>query len=219
MPYRGPGPDRPAAEQHFFQKVYFHRIGDKPAKDAYVLGQDFPKVAEIFLDNRFNANHVLVTVANGDGGEYAHYLIAPDGSTRQVTHFEDKVVAAVIGPDDQLYLVSRKDAPRGKLLKLDLAEPSLERARLIMPESQYVIQPGGEFGGEPVVVTSRALYVREVDARRPPDGVPGCAGAGHDARQHAQEPIASSKGGAVERERAAPLQDEHARINKNRRAR
>jgi len=32
-----------------------------------------------------------------------------------------------------------------------------------MPESQYVIQPGGEFGGEPVVVTSRALYVREVD--------------------------------------------------------
>jgi len=37
-----------------------------------------------------------------------------------VTHFEDKVVAAVIGPDDQLYLVSRKDAPRGKLLKLDL---------------------------------------------------------------------------------------------------
>ena len=160
---RYPGRDRPAAEQHFFQKVYFHRIGDKPAKDAYVLGQDFPKVAEIFLDNRFNANHVLVTVANGDGGEYAHYLIAPDGSTRQVTHFEDKVVAAVIGPDDQLYLVSRKDAPRGKLLKLDLAEPSLERARLIMPESQYVIQPGGEFGGEPVVVTSRALYVREVD--------------------------------------------------------
>jgi len=35
----------------------------------------------------------------------------------------------VIGPDDQLYLVSRKDAQRGKLLKLDLAEPSLERAR------------------------------------------------------------------------------------------
>jgi prolyl oligopeptidase len=160
---RYPGPDRPAAEQHFFQKLYFHRLGDKPSKDTYALGQDFPKVAEIFLDNRFNAKYVLVTVANGDGGEFEHYVISPDGSARQITHFEDKVVAAVIGPDDQLYLVSRKDAPRGKLLKLDLADLKLEHARLIVPESQYVMQPGGEFGGEPVVVTAKALYVRELD--------------------------------------------------------
>ena len=160
---RYPGPERPAAEQHFFQKVYFHRIGDKPSKDTYVLGQDFPQVAEIFLDNRFNAKQTLVTVANGDGGEFAHYLISPDGGARQVTHFEDKVVAAVIGPDDQLYLVSRKDAPRGKLLKLDVADAKLEHARLIVPESQYVMQPGGAVGGEPVAVTAKLLYVRELD--------------------------------------------------------
>ncbi len=160
---RYPGPDRPASEQHFFQKVYFHRIGDKPAKDALVLGQDFPKVAEVALDNRFNPKVVLVTVANGDGGEYAHYVLARDGTPHQVTRFEDKVVGAAIGPDDQLYLVSRKDAPRGKLMKLDLADPKLEQARLIVPESKYVLQPGGEFGGEPVVVTAKALFVRELD--------------------------------------------------------
>jgi prolyl oligopeptidase len=160
---RFPGPDRPADEQHFFQKLYFHRIGDKPSKDTYVLGQDFPKVAEIALDNRFNPKYVLVTVANGDGGEFAHYVIKPDGSVHQVTHFEDKVVGAVIGPDDWLYLVSRKDAPRGKLLKLDLAEPTLDHARMIVPESEHVIQQGGEFGGEPVVVTAKSLYVRELD--------------------------------------------------------
>jgi prolyl oligopeptidase len=160
---RYPGPERPAAEQHFFQKVYFHRIGDKPGKDTYVLGQDFPQVAEIFLDNRFNAKYTLVTVANGDGGEFAHYVISPDSSARQVTHFEDKVVAAAIGPDDQLYLVSRKDAPRGKLLKLDLADPKLERARLIVPESQYVMLPSGEIAADPIVVTPKLLYVRELD--------------------------------------------------------
>ncbi len=44
---RYPGPQRPAAEQHFFQQIYFHRLGDDPAKDRYVLGKDFPKVAEI----------------------------------------------------------------------------------------------------------------------------------------------------------------------------
>ena len=60
----------------------------------------------------------MASVANGDGGEFAHYLIAPDGKITQVTRFEDKCIAAVAGPDDNLYLISRKDAPRGKLLRM-----------------------------------------------------------------------------------------------------
>jgi prolyl oligopeptidase len=160
---RYPGPDRPAEEQHFYQKVYFHKIGDKPSRDKVVLGQDFPKVAEIFLDNRFDTRFILVSVANGDGGEFSHYVMGTDGNARQVTRFEDQVVAATIGPDNCLYLVSRKDAPRGKLLKLDLADLDLQHARLIVPESDAVIQPGGEFGGESVVITDKLLYVRELD--------------------------------------------------------
>jgi len=160
---RYPGPDRPAAEQHFFQRIYFHAIGDKPARDAYVLGREFPNVAEIHLDNRFNAKYLLVTVANGDGGQFEHYVIGPDGRQHHVTRFQDQVVAAAIGPDNELYLVSRKGAPRGRLLKLDLDEPILERARLIVPESEYVMQQGGEFGGEPVVVTAKRLYLRELE--------------------------------------------------------
>jgi len=160
---RYPGTERPAAERHFFQKVYFHKIGERPAKDAYVLGQDFPKVAEIFLDNRFNPNVVLVAVANGDGGEFEHFVIGADGKARQVTHFEDQVVSAVVGSDDALYLVSHKDAPHGKLLKLYLSDLALEHARLIVAESEYAIQPGGEFSGEPVVVTAKRLYLRELD--------------------------------------------------------
>jgi prolyl oligopeptidase len=159
---RYPGPDRPASEQHFFQQVYFHRVGADPASDSYVLGREFPRLAEILMDNRFNPKWVVVSVANGDGGEFAHYLIAADGTTRQITHFSDKIVAAVAGPDGALYLVSRKDAPRGKILKLGVGESDLAHAALLVPESEAVIQGGGEFGGEPLVVTANALYVREL---------------------------------------------------------
>ena len=159
---RYPGPERPRDEQHFFQQVYFHRLGEDPAGDAYVVGRDFPKVAEISLDNRFDAELVVVSVANGDGGEFAHYLIEPKGMVRQITHFADRIVAATAGPDHALYLVSRKDAPRGKLLRLEPGAADLARAAVIVPESGAVIQGGGEFGGEPVVITPRALYVREI---------------------------------------------------------
>jgi prolyl oligopeptidase len=159
---RYPGPDRPIEDQHFYQQVYFHRIGEDPAKDVYVLGKDFPKVAEIVLANRRNPNLVMATVANGDGGEFAHYVIAPDNSSRQLTRFEDEVVAATIAADGSVYLVSHKDAPRGKLLTLSLDDPVLDHARLLVPESEAVIQPGGEFGGEPVVITAAAIYIREL---------------------------------------------------------
>jgi prolyl oligopeptidase len=159
---RYPGPERPPDEQHFFQQIFFHRLGEDPAKDAYVAGKDFPKVAEVSLDNRFDANTTVATVANGDGGEYAHYVIESNGKIRQITHFSDKIVAAIAGPDHAIYLVSRKDAPRGKLQRLEPGVSDLSRATVVVPESATVIQGGGEFGGEPVVITSRALYVREL---------------------------------------------------------
>jgi prolyl oligopeptidase len=159
---RYPGTERPAAERHFFQQIYFHRLGDDPAKDSYVLGKSFPKVAEIKLDSRFNPQLVIASVANGDGGEFAHYVIDAHGAVAQITRFEDKVVAAAAGADGALYLVSRQGAPRGKLLKLPPGVTDLSRALTLVPEGDGVMLATGEFGGEPLIVTSNALYLREL---------------------------------------------------------
>jgi prolyl oligopeptidase len=158
---RYPGPERPAQEQHFFQQVYFHVLGERPARDAYVIGKDFPKIAEISLDNAAHPSVLVVTVANGDGGEFAHYALTGQDHAVQLTRFEDKVVYATVGADDNVYLVSRQGAPRGRLLRLRLDDPVLAHAREIVPQSDAVIEGQGEFIGPPVVVTARALYVRE----------------------------------------------------------
>lgn len=158
---RYPGADEPAERRHFHEQVWFHRIGDDPAKDVYVLGKDFPRVAEIALDARPGAPAVVVSVANGDGGEFAHYLIQQDGSTRQLTRFEDKIVAVAMGPD-ALYLISRQGAPRGKLLKLGLDDPTLAKAVTLVPESDAALEPGGEFGAANITLTKHALYLREI---------------------------------------------------------
>ena len=158
---RYPGADEPAERHHFYQQIYYHRIGDDPAKDAYVLGKDFPKVAEIVLHAGRGTPTIVASVANGDGGEFAHYLIGEDGSTRRVTRFEDKVVGAALGPD-ALYLISRQGAPRGKLLKLPLDSLALDKAQTIVPESEASLEPGGEFGAASVTLTKRAIYLREI---------------------------------------------------------
>ena len=163
---RYPGPDAPADARHFDQQVYYHRLGTDPAHDTYVLGRGFPRIAEIQLSSAQNRNFVLVSVADGDGGRFEHFVIAPDGRITQITHFADAVVAGSIGPRDILYLLSHRAAPRGKLLALDLRATQgtldLAHARLLVPQDVGAMQGGGEFGGEAVVATGDALYVREL---------------------------------------------------------
>jgi len=156
------GPEAPADQQHFYQRLYYHHLGDDVTKDVLVVGKDFPKVAEIALDNSQDHQDLLVAVANGDGGEFAHYVIGRDGAVHQVTHFSDHVVAASMGPDGTLYLVSRDQAPRGKILTLAPGDFDLSHAKELIAQSDGVIEGGGEFGGSAVTVTDHALYLREI---------------------------------------------------------
>jgi len=114
-PHQG---ERPAADVDFYQQVWFHRLGAPVAEDQYSVGKDFPRIAEIGLEASEDGQWVLATVANGDGGDFAHYLCDASGRWEQLTHFEDGIKGAKFGRDGAIYLLSRKNAPRGKVLRL-----------------------------------------------------------------------------------------------------
>lgn len=98
-----------------FTQVYFHKLGTDPKRDSYVIGKEFPRIAEVQLHSSDDGRWLLVAVANGDGGQFAHYLMDSDGKWTQITRFDDAVVSVKFGMDQELYLLSRKDAPRGAL--------------------------------------------------------------------------------------------------------
>jgi len=129
------GNERPPEDANFYQQVYFHKLGTDCKQDAYVIGKDFPRIAEIQLVTSEDGRWLLAAVANGDGGEFAHYVMDSAGRWTQVTHFSDGIVAVKTGPDDALYLLSRKNAPRGQMLRLPLAHLDLTQAKVIVPQS------------------------------------------------------------------------------------
>jgi prolyl oligopeptidase len=133
------GDERPAEDRNFFQQVYFHRLGTDPANDRYVIGREFPRIAEIRLSSSPDGTHLLAAVANGDGGDFAHYLMDPHGRWKQVAGFNDGIQSVVFGPDKQLYLRSVNNAPHGKILTLPPANPVLAQATTLVPESDVVI--------------------------------------------------------------------------------
>ncbi len=137
--YPQPG-ERPDKDLSFFQQVYYHRLGTKIEEDRYVIGKEFPRIAEIQIDASDDGRYFLVAVANGDGGEFAHYLKGPDKNWTQITRHDDLIPTAKFGPDNALYLLSNKGTPRGKILYLPPGETDLEKASVLVDESNVTIK-------------------------------------------------------------------------------
>ena len=146
--------ERPDADLNFYQQIYFHKLGTPDADDRYSLGKEFPRIAEITLQSSRDGKYILATVANGDGGEFEHFLLGPDGTWKQITQFSDQIKLARLGRDNAIYLLSRADAPRGKILRLPLEVPELKNAAEIVPDGEAVI--------EQIVPSNDALYVGDL---------------------------------------------------------
>ena len=146
--------ERPEADLQFYQQVYFHQLGTPIEQDRYEIGKDFPRIAEIALESRRDGKYLLATVANGDGGDYAHYLLGPDHHWIQLTQFSDQVKTGVFGRDNALYLRSLENAPHGKILRMPLDTPELAKAKLVVPESEAVV--------EGYLASDSGLYVQDL---------------------------------------------------------
>src|SRR6266853_2863903 len=136
--------ERPKEDLDFYQQIYFHKMGAPVSADTYSIGKEFPRIAEILMRTSDDGRYVLAQVANGDGGEFAHYLMdftAERANTWiQVTHFIEKVSQAVFGKDHTLYLLYRNNAPRGKVLRVPLGKPVLANAETVVPQSEAAIE-------------------------------------------------------------------------------
>ncbi len=130
--------ERPPADMDFFQQVWFHKLGTKPEADTYAIGKDFPRIVEVELDTSPDGKLVLARAANGDGGQFAFYLRAPDGKWTQVSTYADKMTQGKFASDGSLLLLTNS-APRGKIVRLSPATAPLASAQVIVPESDVTI--------------------------------------------------------------------------------
>lgn len=147
--YPAPG-ERAAEDLAFYQQVFFHRLGTPVNTDRYEVGKEFPRIAEIQLESSPDHRWQLATVANGDGGEFAHFLRNPQGRWSQVTRFGEDVSQAAFGRDpsfiewprdNALYFLSHAGAPKGQLLRLplNLDGPRLSQAQPVIAEGKKAL--------------------------------------------------------------------------------
>ena len=131
------GNERAPEDANFYQQVYFHKLGTDPKQDAYCIGKEFPRIAEIQLHASDDGLWLLAAVANGDGGQFAHYLMDLDGRWTQLTPLKTEPISVKFSADPALYLLSRKDARRAaRILRLPLDQLDLAKAKVVSRRPQ-----------------------------------------------------------------------------------
>jgi prolyl oligopeptidase len=157
------GNERPAEDANFYQQVYFHKLGTDAKADRYVVGKEFPRIAEVQLRASRDGKWLLAAVANGDGGEFAHYVMDSSGRWTQITKFGDGVVLARFGAKDDLYLLTRRAAPRGKILRLGRVNAPLAEAKVVVEQSTGAGKEENDRASiEDFVVAGNNLYVTDI---------------------------------------------------------
>jgi prolyl oligopeptidase len=141
----------------FRQQVWFRELGGAPDHVDLAAGFADDRIAENKLSASPDGRWVMDRVQRGDGGEWQVFLRGQgaDGSWWQVAEIPDKCAQAVLGAD-ALYLLSRRDAPHGKVLRLPVTVgATVADAREIVPASDLVIQD--------LAVTRDTVWVVDID--------------------------------------------------------
>ena len=162
--YRSPG-QRPDGDVGFYQEVWYHPLGDSLAEDRRELAGVFAdnRIAEHFLDASPDGHWVMDRAQKGDGGQWQVFVRAQAGGDWWLAaDVSDKVTYAAFGPG-ALYLLSRLDAPHGKVLRLPLrAGATITHAAEVVPEADVTIEGGAL--ASPLAVTDRWLWLLDLDA-------------------------------------------------------
>jgi len=141
----------------FEQQVYFRELGG--ASDRVDLAGGFAdgRIAENFLSASADGRWVMDRVQKGDGGQWQVFLRSQsaDGVWWQVADIAEACVHAVFG-SDALYLLCRRDAPRGKVLRLPVSEG------VTVADAEQIVPPG-DLDIEDLAVTRDTVWVVDTD--------------------------------------------------------
>ena len=166
---RGPGDATGQAQ------VVFHRLGGAPSQDRIELSAGLPRLARLRLESSRDGRNVLAMVENGRGGDTSLYIKPSDangeGAWRRLATEQDGVRDAQFGDDDAVWVRAVANAPRGKVLRVPLAETrsgvAWDKAAVVAMPQEGAVQRFAVAGGTLYLAEglSGASRLRAVDVR------------------------------------------------------
>lgn len=131
------------------QRMYFHQLGTDQSEDPLIIERpDHPKWGfspAVTDDGRY------LVIQNWKGSEpksqvFVKDLRDPDAKIQELITGFDSEYDFIASLDDTLYFVTDHQAPRRRVIAVDVNQPQRDHWREVIPESKDVIQSASLFG-------------------------------------------------------------------------
>ncbi|HEY4057475.1 MAG TPA: prolyl oligopeptidase family serine peptidase [Kofleriaceae bacterium] len=151
------GSEKHADEADYWQQLWFHSM--KTGQDVPVLADELQKSEQITVQTDAKGN-VLANVQHGDSGPIRHYVrkAGAKGAFTLLADEKEKVALSVLGSQNDVWLVSRKDAPMGRVLHVNIGQP-ITAAKVVVPASDESIETD-YYAKDGLVEVNGAIYVQ-----------------------------------------------------------
>ncbi len=176
--YPEPAEGKAMLEANRDQRLYYHRVGTPQSEDKLVYERPDQPEWGINASVTDDGRYALLYLSHGtDPRNRLYYIDLEDPGSPElggpVVRLLDDFDASydVIGNDGPvLYLLTDRDAPRKRIVAVDLRNPAPSRWRTIVPEGEEVIEGAKVVGGRIVVTSlqdaSSRVRFYEPDGRR-----------------------------------------------------
>lgn len=176
--------ERTGDDLNFYLQVWHHRLGGPASGDRYETGKDAPRIAEFRLDCSPDGR-VLASMQNGDSGEFRYFSRKGAGNWHEIAGYADRLVQVVLAPEGDFVAISRKDAPRGKIVRFGAHAAG---ARVIVPQGEGSLV-SDFYGPSPLVAARGRVYA--VYQTGGPEEIRAFAAQGRPEKGPEQLPVSS----------------------------
>ncbi len=161
----------PEGQENYNRRVFYHRLGEDPAKDAYVFGRE--RKPEEMIEIDLSTDGRWLTAMVFDGWAKTDLLIsdrhaASPSFTAVATGLDAIFTGGVV--HGVLYVRTNYEAPRYRLLAIDPAKPARDGWKTLLPQKDSVLDDARIVGNRIVARlmehASSRVVLYDLDGRR-----------------------------------------------------
>ncbi|MBS1823110.1 MAG: S9 family peptidase [Acidobacteria bacterium] len=137
------GYDAPEAEElkatNYFHKIFFHKLGTPQSEDRLVFDRPDDKELNLGAAVSDDGRYLMIYQAKGSSpkNELAVMDLAhPDAPIVSISKVADAIYSPIDNDGTLFWIHTTLDAPNGRVVAVDLAQPAREHWKTVIPESK-----------------------------------------------------------------------------------
>jgi prolyl oligopeptidase len=139
-------------------KVYYHKVGTAQSEDNLIYEDPSFPLRGFSLNVTDDENYMIITSTESTSGNALGFKKTEDSKFTWLINSFDKDYSAVGNKDNILYVLTNQDAPKYKLVGIDLNNPEPKHLIDIIPEREQVLQSCSYVGNKLIVSSLKDAY-------------------------------------------------------------